>query len=143
LKYALFVCLAAACSTAHAQGASHLLRRITLAASCAASFWDYQTTAEAARYGASEQNGLLADGNSRPRLGLILGVKAGVCAASAISQETRLFGRKTGFTEMLWTGMNTSLAARFTATSLHNLSVIHVLQQQAASPMPQSPTAGQ
>ncbi len=62
-------------------------KEISLVASYAASFWDYQTTAEGAHLGMKEGNGMVADANGRPRLGLMLGVKAGMCGLSAAAQE--------------------------------------------------------
>jgi hypothetical protein len=132
------VCLAALCPDgAHAEEPGRAMRRITLAASCAASFWDYGTTAVAARYGATERNALMADSNGHPRLGLLLGVKAGICAATAVLQEAHVFGRKRDrFTNTLWTSINGSLAARFAGTAVHNLTVLHSLQQQANPAVP-------
>lgn len=106
------------------------MRRLTQGAACAASFWDYRTTAVAARYGGTEQNSLMADSNGRPRLGLMLGVKVGICAATAVLQETHVLGRKRDrFANSLWTSINISLAARFTGVAVHNLTVIDSLQQ--------------
>ena len=108
-------------------------RRATLAASCAATFWDYQTTAEGAGYGAKEGNRTFADANGRPRLKLLLTVKAGVCGLSALAQETHWFGRKRDrLMDPVWTGINTGLAERFAAAAVHNLDVIRSIQQQQA-----------
>ena len=140
MKFVLVVaCLAGLCSGAHAEERGHLLRRITLAASCAASLWDYQTTAAAASYGAIEKNGLMADSQGRPRLGLIFGIKAGICAAAAVAQETHLLGRSRSGSRAanrLWTSVNAGLAMRFTGMAIHNLGVIRTLQRQGNSAVP-------
>ena len=91
------VCLFLICSSAFAQEGSRgqtWLRRATLVAFCAASYLDYRTTTEGARLGPLEGNGWMADSNGRPKLGLMLGVKAGMRGMMALTQETSLMGRR-------------------------------------------------
>jgi hypothetical protein len=84
--------------------------------------------------GAREGNRLLADGNGRPRLGLMFGVKAGLCGITALAQEKHLFGRdRARLTEPLWTGMNASLTLRFSLLAIHNRGVVEQMRQRAAS----------
>ncbi len=106
----LFVCLPAF-------GQGKWLRRATLAAACAASFWDYSTTRTAVANGAVESNRFLAGANGQPRWRLMLGLKTGLCAGMAVLQEKPMFGRRMDLT---WTGLNTGLAAYYSTAALHN-----------------------
>ena len=96
------------------------LRRITLAGACAASFWDLQTTRAGVARGATEANPLFADVQGRPRLGLMIGFKAGVCAASFATEEH--FARRRG-SDAFWTTVNGINAVGFAAIAIHNRSV--------------------
>jgi hypothetical protein len=117
------------------------LRRVTLATSCAASFWDFYTTARGASYGAIETNGLLADQNGKPRLGLMFAVKAGFCGLAVLTQETHIFGKyRSRFADPLWTATNLSLTARFSAVALRNTRIIDQLRQQQQTPAYLAPT---
>lgn len=98
----------------------HWVRRLTLAAACAASFWDAHSTAVAVRAGARETNPIFADGLGRPRWGRILGFKAGACAASIVIQER--FDRRPN-SDRFWTGINTGAAGLFSAAAIRNLKV--------------------
>ena len=98
------------------------LRRITLAASCAASAWDVQTTAGAIGRGGRESNGMFADPLGRPRWGRMVGFKVAMCGGMAAAQEWKpLTGKPVK--DDLWIGINTGLAARFTIASVRNRSV--------------------
>jgi hypothetical protein len=99
------------------------VRRVTLAASCAASAWDVQTTASAIGRGGRESNGLFADPLGRVRWGRMIGFKAGVCGAMLAGQELRLFGRHTRRKDDIWIGINSGVAARFTIASVKNRAV--------------------
>ena len=96
------------------------IRRVTLAAACAASFWDVQTTSVGIRNGAREANPLFADAQGRPRWGRIVGFKAGVCAASFVAEEH--FARQ-GPSDRFWIGVNTISAGSFGAIAVRNLKV--------------------
>jgi hypothetical protein len=100
------------------------LRHVTLAASCAASAWDVQTTAAAIGRGGRESNGLFADPLGRPRWGRMIGFKAGLCGSLIAGQELNVFGRRqTRAKDEIWIGINTGLATRFTIASVKNRSV--------------------
>ena len=96
------------------------LRRVTLAASCAASAWDIQTTAAAINRGGRESNGLFADPLGRPRWGRVISFKVGLCGGMIASQELNLWGRPTPLKDNLWIGINTGLTTRFTVASVRN-----------------------
>lgn len=113
---ALVVCLA---HPAFCEG-RHWVRRLTLAASCAASFWDVQTTRAAVARGAREANGFFADANGRPRWGRMVGVKAGLCGAMAVVEELGFRGRRA---DLSFSAVNTGLAGYYTAVALHNRAV--------------------
>jgi hypothetical protein len=123
---ALLVC---ACVPARPASAGHWLRRATLAAACAASFWDVQTTRTAIARGAREGNGFFADTAGYPRWGRMIGFKVGVCGGSILAEEL-LFRRSR---DVPWTGLNTGLAAFYSTTAVHNIRVAnHLLRTQAA-----------
>ena len=107
----------------------HWLRRLTLAAACAASFWDAHATTVAVRAGARETNRLFADPQGRPRWGRILGFKAGACAASFVVQER--FDRRRN-ADPFWTGINAATVGLFSTAAIRNLKV-------AAKPPPTDP----
>ena len=98
-------------------------RRLTLAASCAASLWDVQTTAAAISRGGRESNGLFSDPQGRPRWGRMIGLKAGLCGALVVAQESKLAGRRSQFKDNFWTGANAGLTTRFTVSAIRNNSV--------------------
>ncbi len=132
----LFVCLNAGAQEL-GNRPNVLLRRLTLAASCAASFWDFQTTAAGAAKGMREGNGLFAGANGKPRLGLMFGVKAALCGATFVAEEKNLFGyRNPRFANSLWTGLNTMLAAQFARTAIGNLRALHRYESQQAIGIP-------
>ena len=135
VKSKLMLCALLACSLMHAQPRllGKVLRRATLAASCAASLWDYQTTVAGARYGAVEQNGLLAGSNGRPRLGLMLGMKVGFCGAAIAMQELRP-NKRGRLSNVVATVGNAASATRYLLISLSNISVCHNLQRAAPGP---------
>jgi hypothetical protein len=134
MKLALWIVMVVVCSNAYAQpgGPSKLLRRVSLASACAASFWDYATTAEGSALGAVERNSLLARRDGRPRLGLMLGLKIGMCGFSALSQESRAMRAfRGGAMEKVMTGVNFAMAANFARAAIRNRGVIS--QQRRAS----------
>jgi hypothetical protein len=134
MRVALWISMLVVCSNAFAQpgGGSKLLRRVSLASACAASFWDYATTREGAALGATERNSLMAGHDSRPRLGLMLGLKIGVCGLSALAQESRAMRAfRSGPMEKLTTGINFGIAANFARVAIRNRGVIS--QQRRAS----------
>jgi hypothetical protein len=136
MKLALWLSMVVVCSNAYAQpgGGSKLLRRVSLASACAASFWDYATTREGAALGAVERNSLMAGRDSRPRLGLMLGLKLGVCGFSALAQEGRAMrALRGGAMEKVMTGVNFAVAANFARVAIRNRSVISQ-QRQASIP---------
>ena len=122
---ALVVCLA---HPAMAEG-RHWLRRVTLAASCAASLWDAQTTRAAVARGGREGNSLLADSAGNPRWGRIIGIKAGLCLGVAAAQEIVL--KKS---EVPWTPLNAGLAGYFSVIALRNRSIANGLDRRARAP---------
>jgi len=99
------------------------VRRLTLAASCAASFWDVQTTAAAIARGGRESNGLFTDPQGRPQWGRMVGFKVGICGALAVAQESKLLGHTSRLKNNLWIGANTGLTTRFMISSIRNRSV--------------------
>lgn len=114
-------------SVGQAQGGHALMRRLSLAASCAASFWDVQTTAAAVARGGRESNGLFADPQGRVRWGRMIGFKAGMCGMLAVAQESKLVRLKSPLKDYFWVGTNTGLAARFTISAIRNRSVANEL----------------
>jgi hypothetical protein len=98
------------------------LRRLTLAGSCAASFWDMRSTQSAVAGGAAEANRLFADSSGRSRMGRMFGFKLGTCAGMAIAQETSLFGKRDA-ANTGWIAANTAMAATFSAISVHNRTI--------------------
>jgi hypothetical protein len=134
MKLALWISMVVVCSNAYAQpgGGSKLLRRVSLASACAASLWDFETTREGAALGAVERNPLMAGRDSRPRLGLMLGLKIGMCGFSALAQESRAMSAfRSGTMEKVMTGVNFAMAANFARVAIRNRSVIS--QQRRAS----------
>ncbi len=122
---ALVVCLA---HPAMAEG-RHWLRRAALAASCAASFWDVQTTRTAVARGAREANGLFADAAGNPRWGRIAGIKAGLCLGMVAAQEV-VFKKS----HVPWTPLNTGLAGYFSVIALRNRAVANGLERRTRAP---------
>jgi hypothetical protein len=136
MKLALWISMIVVCTNAYAQpsGGSRLLRRVSLASACAASFWDYATTREGAALGAVERNPLMAGHDSRPRLALMLGLKIGMCGFSAFAQESRAMRAfRSGPMEKLAAGVNFAMAANFARVAIRNRSVISQ-QRRAAIP---------
>ena len=143
MKNALCVCMAVFCLNAYGQERKEgkegklgytVLRRVTLVASCAASFWDFQTTVVGAHLGSKEGNGWMTNSKGQPRLGLMLGVKSGMCAAMAVAQEKHILGGLSdGWTNSFWSILNANLATRFTVTAIRNQSAIRALRQQQQS----------
>ena len=105
------------------QGRPSWARRLTLAASCAASLWDLQTTAAAVSRGGRESNGLFTDPQGRARWGRMISIKAGMCGALAVAQESRRTGRSSRLKDNLWIGVNTGLTTRFMVSAIRNRSV--------------------
>ena len=109
-------------SVAHAgQRPRVWLRRITLAASCAASAWDIQTTAGAIGRGGRESNNLFADSLGRVRWGRMIGFKAALCGGMAAAQEFKPLSKP--IKDDLWIGVNTGFTTRFVFASIRNRSV--------------------
>src|ERR1041385_9092771 len=67
------------------------LRRVTLAASCAASAWDVQTTASAIGRGGRESSNMFTDPLGRVRWGRMIGFKVALCGGMAAAQEVKPF----------------------------------------------------
>ncbi len=81
-----------------------------------------------------ERNSLMAVHDSRPRLGLMLGLKIGVCGISALAQESRAMRAfRNGRMEKLTAGINFALAANFARVAIRNRSIISQ-QRQASIP---------
>jgi len=100
------------------------IRRLTLSAACAASLgFDTLTTHRAVSAGAIEANGLLADSQGRPNWGRVIGIKAGVCAASAFLQERT----KAPHSDWTFTGVNLGVTAGYTWAGIHNLRLTNDL----------------
>ncbi|MGH7194281.1 MAG: hypothetical protein ACREJM_12240 [Candidatus Saccharimonadales bacterium] len=101
------------------------IRRVTLAASCAASLvFDTISTQRAVAAGGVESNGLLANSEGRPDWGRMIGMKAGLCGASLFMQESRTFGQWRGSkSDWTWTGINLGTASVYTWAGLHNLKI--------------------
>ena len=103
------------------------IRRITLAAGCAASLgFDTISTHRAISAGAIETNGLLSDSQGRPQWGRIIGIKAGMCAGSAFMQE-RHSSWQSPRSDWTFTAVNLGVMAAYTWTGFHNLSVSNAL----------------
>jgi len=105
------------------------LRRITLAASCAASAWDIQTTAAAIGRGGRESNNMFTNPLGRVRWGRMVGLKVALCGGMAAGQEFKAFngsrfGGSRPIKEDAWIGVNAGLAARFVFASVRNRSVL-------------------
>lgn len=127
---ALLVCLS---ESAPAQKRGHpWIRRITLAASCAASFWDLQTTRAAVSQGAFEGNRFLANADGSPRWGRIIGLKAGLCGGMVLTEV--LVGRKH---ETASIAVNSALAGLYSAAAIHNYQVMHQLADRRRAAAPQ------
>lgn len=140
MKNAIFALAVVVCLGGQARGESAQvkgvwLRRVTLIASCAASFWDLQTTRTAVRYGALEGNGFLADQYGRPRWGRMISLKVGLCAATAAAQEFHLLSRRhETLSNRAWTAANALTASFFIKASLNNRDVAERLRRTAAAP---------
>ena len=106
------------------------LRRVTLAAACAASFWDVQTTHAGVAQGAREANPLFADPQGHPRWGRLIGFKAGACAASFVAEER--FARS-GLSDRFWVGVNSASAAGFSAIAIRNIQLTRQSAPSAAA----------
>jgi hypothetical protein len=117
---ALFLVLQSTALAAEHKGHHPWLRRLTLAAACAASFWDVQTTRDGIAAGGQEDNPLFSGPQGRPRWGRIVGFKAGTCAASWIAEEH--FANR-GSSDRFWIGVNTVSAGSLAGVALHNLRV--------------------
>src|SRR5437870_5433364 len=90
-------------NVAHAQQHPRVwLRRVTLAASCAASAWDVQTTAAAIGRGGHESNNMFSDPMGRVKWGRMVGLKVALCGGMAASQELRRFGRTRPIKDDVW-----------------------------------------
>jgi hypothetical protein len=99
------------------------LRRVTLAASCASSLWDLQTTRTAIGYGAQEANPLFVNRGGEPRWSRMVGVKVGLCAGMAVGQELLDRNRRSTAADYAWSSVNVALAIRHSAASRQNLRV--------------------
>ncbi len=106
-----------------------LVRRLTVVAACAASFWDAATTHTAVQAGALEGNPFLSGTQGKPRWGRMITIKAALCAGTAISQEARVFRNRAA--SYAWIATNTALAANFTALSIRNRQNAADLRRQA------------
>jgi hypothetical protein len=98
------------------------LRRLTLGAACAASFWDVRSTQSALASGAVEANPLFSDRNGNTRMGRMIGFKIGACAGLGLVQELRLFGRSRN-AETGWIAANTAMAGAWVAIVARNKAV--------------------
>jgi hypothetical protein len=101
------------------------VRRLTLAAGCAASLaFDTWSTHRAVSAGALEANGLFANPQGRPQWGRMFSIKAGICGSSALLQETHLFGSwESPAADWTWTGINAGAAGLYSWAGWHNLSL--------------------
>jgi hypothetical protein len=112
------------CTPARPEGTGRWLKRVTLAAACAASFWDAQTTALAVSRGAREVNGFLADSAGKPQWGRMIGVKAATCGGLVLVEE-KLLPRH----EKSWISLNVGLSAVYSGMAVHNLGVARSLNK--------------
>ncbi len=96
---------------------------------CAASMiFDTLSTRAAANAGAIETNGLFANAQGRPEYGRMISIKAGLCGATAIMQETHLFhASRDPKTDWVWTGVNAATAAAYTGIGIHNYKLANDL----------------
>jgi hypothetical protein len=124
----LAVCLIGAAQAESKQGP--WFRRLTLAASCASSFWDLRTTRTAIGFGAQEANPLFVNRSGDPRWGRMVGVKIGLCAGMAAGQELLDRNRRSAAADYAWSGVNAALAIRHTGAALHNLRVADQMRRQ-------------
>lgn len=129
LTVSLLVCLNGAAQAETKRGT--WLRRLTLAASCASSFWDLQTTRSAIGYGAQEANPLFSNGRGDARWGRMVGVKVGMCAGMAVGQELLDRNRRSATADYAWSGVNVALAIRNAGASLHNRRVAGEMKRPA------------
>ncbi|MEO7143288.1 MAG: hypothetical protein ABI165_07255 [Bryobacteraceae bacterium] len=127
----LLVCPCASVAGEHPSPAKRIwIRRATLAASCAASMiFDTYSTRAAVSAGAVEGNALIASPEGRPRWALTFGLKAAVCAGSAVLQESARF-RPPGaeISPWTWTAINTASTAGYTWLGFHNLALSRQLK---------------
>ena len=101
------------------------IRRATLAAGCAASLaFDTWSTRRAVNAGAVEGNGLFTNSQGQPQWGRMISIKAGMCGASAILQETHVFRSwESPGADWTWTGINAGTAGIYSWASWHNLKI--------------------
>lgn len=129
LGIAALVCLGMPAVSLAEQRPRVWLRRATLAASCAASAWDVQTTASAIARGGRESNNMFTDPLGRVRWGRMIGFKAALCGGMAATQElkpfagARLWGSQP-VKDNIWIGVNTGFTTRFLLASIRNRSVM-------------------
>ena len=114
------------------------VRRVTLVAGCAASLgFDTLSTRHAVANGAVESNGVLAGSQGSPAWGRMIGLKAGLCGASAVFEETHTFRQwDSPAADWTWTGVNAATASAYTWAGFHNLSLAKDLAAQSGSRQP-------
>lgn len=106
------------------------IRRITLGAACAASLgFDTMTTRRAVSAGATETNRLFADSQGHPQWGRMIGIKAGMCAASAFAQEWHS-AQRSPRSDWTYIGANLAVTSGYTWAGIHNLRVTNDLLNQ-------------
>jgi hypothetical protein len=105
------------------------VRRATLVTGCAASLiFDTLSTRRAINAGAIESTGIFAGPQGNPQWGRMIGIKAGLCGATAIMQETHVFRAwKSPNADWAWAGINASTAAVYTWAGFHNLNLANDL----------------
>jgi hypothetical protein len=101
------------------------IRRTTLIAGCAASLaFDTWSTRRAISTGAIESNGLFANAQGQPQWGRMIGIKAGICGASLVLEETHVFRKwQRPDADWTWTGINAGTATLYIWAGWHNLQV--------------------
>lgn len=91
-------------------------RRAATAAACVAAGADIVTTRQFAARGGVEANPLYSGTGGRPRMGLLIGTHAAVCAGSFLAGEKLRFRGS----DAVWTSTGAALAAQYFKVSAAN-----------------------
>lgn len=107
------------------------IRRITLAAGCAASLaLDSWSTHRALEAGGVESNPLLQNSQGQTNWGRMFALKAAGCGSMAVLEETGTFHAwRSPNADWTWTGINAATIAGYTAVAVHNLGIANQLSK--------------
>ena len=95
------------------------LRRTATAAACVAAGADLVTTHNFAARGGVELTPIYRGANGQPRMGLMIGTHAAVCAGSILASEKMRFRGS----DAVWTGLSSALAAQYLKAAASNTHV--------------------